>query len=808
MFKNYLLIAWRQILKNRLYASINILGLVVGLTVYIFGSLLVDYEQSHDLFYKNSGRIFTAGSIFSPTANIGVGETDGIYTAFAPFILTDIEDVEEVARTVGREFLLSIDDDHYYEDIRFVDPSLLKIFDFSYVEGDSRALDDPLGILMTRSMAVKFFGDSPAIGRMLTLDHDVTLQVSAVIEDLPANTHFKSGIIGGNGFGLVAPLAALNRASDYDLAGNFNNLSSGDFTYMLVKEGRDRSWLQAQIDGVYESHFPEDSREFIVGLNVRPLVEANTIIWDAIGLPVLESVRLLAFLVLVVAIVNYTNLATAQSLSRAKEVGLRKTMGAERGQLLIQFLVESLCITLISMLIALALLEVLVPVFNTAVDRGLTMNYAQILPWLLLTTMMVGLVAGAYPAYLITHASPIEALRDGGKQSAKGGLFRSLMLGVQFSISIFMLAMVMIIYFQNARVESAGNIYPRSQIITLKRLGVESIQQRLETLRTELLAIPGVDSIAYSSQVPYEQSNSSFGAGATAGDKDSAFNLMQIIIDENFLETYDVPLLIGRNLDKAIANDTIIEGSLAANVLVNELAYHKLGFASANDALGGVFYDFPDEREERAYTIVGILPDQNYQGFHNKIKPMVFMSRPDSVDVVSIRIKGAGLGNTLTSIEETWETLIPDYPIQSEFLDETFGDMFGIYSGFTRVFGVFAFVALMLSLIGLFGLAAFMAESRTREIGIRKVMGASMLQIVGLLIWQFSKPVMWALLVALPLSYLASSKYLDFFADRLTLPGGVVMASGLFAVVFAWAVVAIHAVKIARANPIHALRYE
>ena len=809
MIKSYILIAWRQILKNKLYAAINILGLVVGLAVYIFGSLLVTYERTHDTFYKNSDRIFTAGSIFSATANIGVGETDGIYTAFAPLIISDVPEVEEAARTVRAEFLMSVDDDHYYQRIRFADPSFLKIFDFDYLEGDSRALDDPSGILMTRSSATKFFGSGAALGRTITLDHDVSLHVTAVIADLPPNTHFNSSIVGGGGdFEVVAPIAALHRASDYDLAGNFNNLSSGDFTYMLLPLDKSREWLQAKIDGVYESHFPEDSKEFITGLKVRPLVEANTIIWDQVDMPMLDSVRILAFLVLIVAIVNYTNLATAQSLGRAREVGLRKTMGAARGQLLAQFMVESLCIATISMLIALALLEIIVPVFNTAVGRGLVIDYSVTLPWLMFTAVAVGLVAGAYPAYLITRASPIDALRDGGARGIKGSLFRSIMLGLQFSISIFMLAMVLIVYFQNEKVESASNIYPRSQIIALKRLDVESIQARMETLRNELAALPGVENVSFSSQLPFLQNNSAFGAGPVQGDEDSSFILTQVIIDQHFLDTYDIPLLLGRNISSEISGDTVREGVLAANVIVNELALTRLGFSSPGDALNQVFYDFPDEREPRAYTIVGITPDQNFMGFHNSIKPTVFMTVPDDLRFASIRVKGAGMADTLTRIESVWDELNPEYPMQSEFLDETFGKVFKIYGAMTFVLGGFAFVALMLSLIGLFGLAAFMAESRTKEIGIRKVMGASMAQIVRLLIWQFSQPVLWALLIALPLSYFASSTYLNFFADRLTMPAGIVAIAGVLAVVFSWAIVAIHATKIARANPIKALRYE
>jgi len=808
MIKNYLLIAWRQILKNKLYASINILGLVVGISVYIYGSLLVTYERNHDTFYENSARIFTAGSIFSATANIGVAETDGIYTAFAPFIIAEVEELEEVARIVQAEFLLSVDDEHFYQSIRFADPSFMKIFNFDYLEGDDRALDDPSGLLMTKSSATKFFGDSPALGRVLTLDHGMSLHVTAVVADLPPNTHFNSSIVGGNKFEMVAPLAALNRVSDYDLAGNFNNLSSGDYTYILLPEDKSRAWLQAKLDAVYERHFPEETREFITGINVRPLLEANTMLWDSVGLPVLDSIRILAFLVLVVAIANYTNLATAQSLGRSREIGLRKTMGASRGQLVVQFMVESLCIAAISMLIALAILEVVVPIFNVAMGRGVVLDYSVTLPWLLFTTLGVGLVAGAYPAYLITRASPIDALRDGGAKGAKGGRVRSVMLGLQFSISIFMLALVLVVYFQNQEIESSSRIYPKSEIITLERLDVESIRPRLGTLRNELEALPGVEQVAYSSLLPYLFSSSRSLAGRVQGDKDASFAINRVIVDEQFLSTYNIPLLAGRDFSVEIANDTLVEDVFAVNVILNELAIRKLGFSSPNDALNQVFYDFPDDRETRAYTIVGIMPDQNFQGFHQQVKPTAFYHYPDELRYASIRVSGDTLADTLVEVEAVWDDVIPDYPIQSEFLDDTFNQIFQIFGAMTIFIGGFAFIALALSLIGLFGLSAFMAESRTKEIGIRKVMGANMIQIVQLLIWQFSKPALWALLIAMPLAYLAADTYLNFFANRIGITAGIVAGAGVVAVVFAWVIVAIHAIKIARANPIKALRYE
>jgi len=808
MLKNYFVIAWRQLLKNKLYASINTLGLVVGLTVYVFGSMLVTYERSHDLFFTNAHRIFTAGTIFGPTANIGVSETDGIYTAFAPFIDAEIEEVEAIARTVGEEFLVSVDDTHFYEDIRFADPVLLEIFNFEYLEGDENALEDPSGVLLSQSAARKLFGDGPALGKVLTLDHNVSLHVTAVIEGLPKNTHFTSSLFGGGDVDFIAPLAALNRANDYDLAGNFNNLSSGDYTYMLLAEGKDQAWLQQSLDGIYERHYPEDGRYFTVGVNVRPLVEANTLIWDAVGMPILDTIRLLAFLVLVVAIVNYTNLATAQSLGRTREIGLRKTMGASQRQLVAQFLVESLCVAAMAMVISIALLEIVVPVFNTALDKALQINYLQLLPWLVLTTLGVGLVAGAYPAYLITRASPIDALRDTANKGAKGGRFRNMMLVLQFSISIFMLAMVLVMLLQNNKIEESSNIYPKSQIIALKRLNVESIQARLETLRNELLNIPGVVSVAYSSQLPFQQSNSGMKVSLEKGDEDGSMLLTRVIIDEHFRSTYDVPLLAGRELSNDISGDTVREGVFAANVILNELAVQKLGLGSPEQAIGQLYYDISSTRESRAYTVIGVSPDRNFQGFHNQVKPMVFYMSPPSLRFGSVRVKGVGMAATLEQVEAVWDDLIQDYPMQSAFLEDDFQETFVIYSGFSYVVGGFAFIAMSLSMIGLFGLAAFMTETRTKEIGVRKVMGASTMQIARLLIWQFSRPVLWALLFALPAAYFASGMFLRFFAERISMTEGIIAGAGVVAVLFAWLIVGIHALRIARASPIKALRYE
>ena len=808
MFRNYIKIALRNILKNRLYAAINIVGLALGFAIYIFGTVLADYERNHDSQFDKVERIYTIGSQFSDTANLSVLGLDGVYTAFAPLLKAGVEEIDAVARTVRREFLLSIGADDYYQNIRFTDPDFVQIFDLDYIEGDASALSDPSAIIFTETTAKKFFGEGPALGKEVALDHTTTLHVGAVVKDLPQDTHFNSSIIGSTGFEALASLQILSRVQDYALEGDWDTLSMGDMTYVLLPEGRDRPWLENQVRSMYEQHYSEDSKEFIVDTPVRHLREVNTFFWEAIGMPVIETIKILGLLVLVIACVNYTNLATAQAIGRGREVGLRRTMGAKRPQLLIQFLTESVTLSFVAMVVAVVLLEFVVPFFNEALGKALTFEYLNILPWLIGSTFAVGIISGAYPAYMITQTTPIEALRDGKSKVGKGKLLRSIMVGVQFAISIFMLATVLVMYFQNQKVKDTGKIFPTEQIFTFQRLNVEGVEGKLETLRAELKNLPGVVNVAYSSHIPFNQSNSTFNIGPTQGDETNAFSVNQVRIDYSFLSTYDIPLVAGRDLSEDITLDRLHDEATQVNVIVNELAVSKLGFASPEAAVGQSFYDFPDEGHSlRQYTIAGVMADQNFLGFHNKVKPYVFFVSGGRY-YGSVRISGVGFEQTLEDIQTTWDRVVPDYPLQSEFLTETFEGVYGIYRAMNLALAGFAFFALSLALIGLFGLAAFMAEIRTKEIGIRRVMGAGVAQIVRLLIWQFSRPVVWAVLVALPLAYFGADLYLNFFVDRVKAVEVIIIGAGGISVVCAWLIVAAHAVRIARSNPINALRYE
>ncbi len=809
MFWNYVKIALRNLRKNKAFAAINISGLAIGMTIYVFGGLLVNYERTHDTFFEKYDRTYTIGATASPELNVGVDNFNSVQSAVGPLIEAELTDVEAVARTILREYLIAMGPDSFYEQIRFADPAFLQIFDFDYLHGDSSVLEDPSALLISQTTAVKYFGKTDVVGEVVTLDNEFDFYVGAVIEDVPLNSHFSSQVVLDSPFAVVAPIQALNRTREWDVNGNWTNLSIGNMTYVLLPPALDQAWLQTQMDGLFERSVLGDERQVITSFNVHPLVYANTAVWALIGMPVIEVISLLSFLVLVVACVNYTNLATAQSLGRSREVGMRKTMGAGQRQLLVQFLVESLVIATIAMIIAIAALEILIPLFNNATSKALSLNYLRTLPWLIVTTAVVGLLAGLYPAWLITRASPIDALRDSARKGKKGSRMRAVMIGAQFAISAFMLALVAIVYMQNEKVKESSYVFPRSEVYTLDRLNVESITERLDTLRHELEALPNVDRVAYSSQVPYEQNNSSTSVSVLPGDEAGEFSLQYMSMTPEFLEAYDIELLAGRPLSRDIANDAGTEESETVNVIVNEMALEQLGIASPADAINKRFYNYDDEDGSvPEYVIVGVAPTQNITGLFNAEKPWFYTWDPDYIRIGSVRITGGNIMDSVEQIEAAWDRVIPDYPMQGQFLDETFNDVYDILKYMNASLAGFAFIALALALIGLFGLAAFMAAQRTKEIGVRKILGASSLQIAKLLVWQFSKPVLWGLAVALPGAYFASSGYLNFFADRIDSPILILAVAGAIAVMLAWATVAGHAIRIARANPIHALRYE
>ena len=359
MFWNNVKIAIRNLRKNKLFALINILGLALGMTVFVFGNLLVRYELTHDAFFANAERIWTVGSYAAPEINVGVDQINSVWSAVGPIIEAEVDEVEAVARAELSELLVTMGSESFYNMVRYADPALLRIFDLDFIGGDNTALDDPAGMIINESTAVKYFGTADAVGKVITFNNKFDFRVAGVFRDVPLNSHFNSLPIMDVPIEIVLPIKAWERIEDIKPEGNWDNLSMGNQTYVLLPANLDGEWLETQLAGLFERHVDEEHRQIMEAFFVEPLSRANLALWDTMGLPVITAVQLLSFLVLIVACVNYTNLATAQALGRSREVGMRKTMGAGQAQLLTQFLVESLVIAAIAMVVALAAVEVL-----------------------------------------------------------------------------------------------------------------------------------------------------------------------------------------------------------------------------------------------------------------------------------------------------------------------------------------------------------------------------------------------------------------------------------------------------------------
>lgn len=814
MLKNYIIIALRNLMRNKLYSLINIGGLALGMAIFVFAAILATYETTHDDFFEKSDRIYTLGSLVSPSSNHRVNRFNGVYTALVPHLQAEVPDIEATARIIEDEYLLSVGEHRFYQDIKFVDKALLKIFDFDYIAGDNRALDDPSGIVLTEKMARKYFPDGDAMGQVISLSFHkkADVRVTGIIRDLPRNSHFVSSMTNTPELEVLVSLELLINLEEYRAEGNWGNLSSGDLTYVLLPPYLDGDWLSQQANEVYKRHASADTQKFIVGVDSRRLQDMNGVLWDSIGWPMIDMLKLLGLLVLLIAGLNYTNLATAQAFGRAKEVGLRKTMGASMGQLLTQFLVESVATAVIAMVAALAMLELLVPVFNDRLGKAVMLDYSIHLPMLIGVTFLVGLIAGSYPAYIITRAAPIEALKNTLNKGGKGSVIRSGMIGMQFVFSICMVAMVAVIYFQNEKIKEDSHIFPRSQVVILQKAWLGDMPQRHDLLKQEIAKVPGVKNVSFSSQVPFRQQNWTFHAAQNSGDDAGKVRLNRIHVEYDFLKTYDIPLIAGRDFSREVAQDMESKEIRVSNVVVNEMAIKLLGYSSPEAALGQtfhqVFFNDGSKRQSRAFVIVGVVEDQNFLGLHNTVKPIVFRVNSKYYEEVSIRIEGANFSRIMGNVENIWKKINPQHPIQVQYLDAAFEEEFSIYRMINIALSGFALMAITLAFIGLFGLAAFMAAGRTKEIGIRKVMGAETYQIVRLLIWQFSRPVMWALVVALPLSFMAANTYLSFFADRIDAPFVLIVATGAGAVVLSWLIVSVHAYRVSRQKPIYALRYE
>jgi len=791
MFKSNLIIAWRNIKRSKAYSALNILGLAVGMAVFILSMLYVRYELSYDLYHANAKNIYRV--IYESPGVYYLGSNVWAMTPapLAPAIARDIPEVMMATRIkVSNDILIKIGDKHFSEKRFFwADPQTFEIFSFPLVSGDrSSALKDPFSILLSEREARRLFGPADPVGRTILLqsgNRDYEFQVAGVFRDIPANSHYVMEI--------VAPFETEAKIQNRDLAQWDNSFL---YTYVLLRKkgdvrALDRAFPEFIQKYAGQTHKNRYSLQALTEIHLNPKINAeNSPTGDARFVFFFASI---AVLVLGIACTNYMNLASARSFKRAKEVGLRKVVGATKSQITRQFLGDSLVLTFLALLIAIAGVFFILPVFNTFVEREITFNPLSdmaLMPSLVLLAAAVGSVAGSYPAFFVSTFRPISALKGVKASKATGGSLRNALIVFQFAASIALVICTIGVRNQLRYIRNKDMGYERNQILVLPTQ--RGLRMNMETFKMELIRNPAVLKVSASSCLPHNIDTTT--VANWPGRPDSVkIRMYALAADNDFIELYGLKLTQGRGFSREYPSDA------GGAFLINE---------SARLALG---WDDPVGRELKWGTtgkIVGVMKDYHMHSLHLPIMPLLVSTNPRTPRFVSIKIKGTNIPATLAFVQETWKRFEPEYPFEYTFFDEVFGRAYSNEQQLGKIFSVFAGLAVFIACLGLVGLASFAAERKTKEIGIRKVLGASSSGVVVLLSREFMKWVVLANVIAWPIGYFSMKSWLQSFAYRTSLTVPMFLGAGLAAFIIAAAVISLQTYRAAAANPVESIRYE
>lgn len=803
MFKNYLIIAWRNIKRSKAYSALNVLGLAVGLAVFILIMLFVRTELGYDRYHANAKNIYRV--VQEQPGNVYLGSSVFAVTP-GPLAEAMVREFPEVLKAAHIDdwsnVLVSVEDKNFLEkSVHWTDPQTFEIFSFPIVRGDrSAALKDPSSVLLSERAARRYFGGSDPIGRTIGLQlfaMKAELKVAGVFRDIPANSHFTMDV--------VAPFETMAKLQEDDLA-QWSN--SSYYTYVLLKDGADPKALEAKLAPFVAAHQPprdgqhlrEPARFFLQPLTrIHLHSRANFdfgLIGDARFVFLFASI---AVLVLVIACVNYMNLATARSLKRAKEVGLRKVVGAGKGQLVRQFLGDAMVLTFMALALAVGFVLAALPAFRTFVERDIAFDPfrdAALMPALVLLAAAVGAAAGSYPALFVSSFRPVSAIKGTGATRAKGRGLRNGLIVFQFAASIALIICTVGVRGQLAFIRNTDMGYDRDQILVLTPRG--GVRSGLEAFKNELRGNPAVVSVASSSCLPNNVTSSTI-ANWPGKPDDPRIPIYVVDADYDFPELYGLELARGRSFSRDFPSDA------GGAFLINEAAQKALGW---DDPVGREFGRQGHESAAAKGKIIGVLKDFHMHSLHLSIMPLYIFLDPAKMNRVSIKLRGGDIPAALAFVRKTWERFAPEYPFEYTFFDEIFDRAYRVERRLGTMFSVFAGLAVLIACLGLLGLAAFTAEQKTKEIGIRKVLGASTSGVISLLSRDFMKWVVAANLIAWPVGYFAMRSWLSNFAYRISLTVPMFLGAALAAFAIAAAVISLQTYRAASANPAESMRYE
>ena len=797
MLKSYLTIALRYLKRHKIYSFISISGLAVGMACCVLILLWINDEIRYDRFHEQTKNLYRVVNDlnYGPFAQT----TAGSAYPLGPAMKNEIPEIREIARTLStRKILIAHGDKRFYEDnFYFADPSLFAIFTFPFIQGDpDTALSSPSSVVITQEMAAKYFGSKDPIGKTIRTKNQNNYIVSGVIENIPKNSHLQFGFVG-----------SMERAVSMGARTHWTGWLYR--TYVLLQPETSFQYVNAKLEEWIKTKDSEETRYYL-----QPFSDIHMYGLQGGGaIRPLSLFSTLALLILIIACINYMNLATARAGTRAKEIGLRKVVGAKKNNIVRQFLSESVLFAFFALLISLGLVALFLPLFNQLSGKELSMNLAQnsfLFLGIVGITLLTGVLAGSYPALFLSSFEPDRILK--GRLSAKkiGASTASIRKGLvvfQFVLTIILLISTTTVYRQMSFIKNRQLGFEKKHLIYTQlrsegnlweQYDAQKTWQNYKTLENALSQNPNIMDVSSASCLPFGSMGAEFGQLDWEGkDPEYQVEMKHIAVDPHFLETFQLEMAEGRFLSDEFPSD-------AQNFILNEAAVKAAGLESP---VGKRF-----QLLDKSGVIVGVIRNFHFAPLHDKINPLVLHLMPYQYwmyrNYVFIRIRANNVSQTIASIEAIWDKAIPEYPFEFRFLDDTIDARYRSEQRLETVLRIFTFLAISISCFGLFGLISFTARLKTKEIGIRKVLGASMGSVVRLLSKEFIALVILSNLIAWPVAYFVMTRWLENFAYRTEIGILTFVLSGFIALVIAILTVCFQSIKAALANPVDSLRYE
>lgn len=807
MLKNYLKIAFRSLLKNKVYTAINILGLTVGLACCVLILLHVQDELSYDDFHPNKEQLYRVAleRIYPDYTSYYAIIPSGFSEAFAE----EIPEVEKSTRLVGFPTFTNtvVYEEKVFEEnyVFFADSNFFDVFDYDILQGDPNAmLKNPNTVLLTKSTAKKYFGDENPVGKTIKVNNNDT-EVVGVMQDIPENSHMKFDF--------------LSSSVNLGFLGQPNYTGFSSYTYLVLAPGADPQQVEAKIPAIVERYasgqierelgisyeeytaagngyhyFLQPITDIHLHSNLQSEIQPNgsiTYVYIFVSI---------AVLILLIACINFVNLATARSSERAREVGVRKVMGSDRVQLIRQFLTESVFISFVSLALAIATIQLILPFFNDLAHKDLSLNLlgnTMIGPLLLGFALLVGLLAGLYPAFYISAMKPVEVMKGKFQGNKKGSWLRNGLVVFQFAISIILISGTLVVNNQMDFIQNKRLGFEKENVLVIDN--VANLEQP-DAYKQELRNLAGITSVSGTNTMP---GGNFFGIQFQKPGDPEVFTAKGMTVDDHFVETMDITIKEGRSFSEDF-DDSL-------NVILNESAVRALGLEDPVGARLSNTNTVNNEQVTTLYNVIGVAENFNFESLRTEITPLVLLSTGSQYGfetLVGVRLSTSNFNEIIAQIEEIWESMAPGTPFSYTFLDNDLANLYQAEQTSAKIFVVFALLAIIIACVGLFGLAAYTAYQRTKEIGVRKVLGATVPGIVMLLSKDFAKLVGIAFVVAAPAAWIIMQSWLQNFAFRIELNILTFAIAGIASLLIALLTVSYQAIAAAVVNPVNSLRNE